>query len=62
MPEVVTELPVTASRDHRVQNGAPAIRVVEVIGPQGAALQITKLVEAEQRVVSGFLLQFFDVW
>ena len=61
MPEVVTELPVTASRDHRVQNGAPAIRVVEVIGPQGAALQITKLVEAEQRVVSGFLLQFFDV-
>jgi hypothetical protein len=34
---------------------------VGVTGPQGAALQITELAEAEQRVVNGFILQFFDV-
>lgn len=61
MPEVVTELPVTASRDHRVQNVVPAVHAVDVTGPQGAALQITELAEAEQRVVNDFILQFFDV-
>src|SRR5918993_5141948 len=40
-------------RNYRLQHLAPALGGVDVAGPQGAALQVTELVEHEQRVIAG---------
>src|SRR5437016_2435840 len=41
------------ARHDRLQNVPPAISRMDVSGPQGAALQIAKLVEHKQRVIAG---------
>jgi hypothetical protein len=38
------------AREHRLQHFRPAIRAVDIAGTQAAPLQITELVEHEQRV------------
>jgi hypothetical protein len=40
-------------RDHRFQDRAPSIGAVDIARAQGAAFQITELIEHEQRVVAG---------
>ena len=44
------------ARQDRLQNAFPAVGAVNVAGTQGAALQIAKLVEHEQRMVAGALV------
>src|SRR5207253_2970489 len=39
--------------DHRLQHRTPTLGGVDVAGPQGAAFEITKLVEHEQRMIAG---------
>ncbi len=39
--------------DDRLQNQPPVLGAVDVAGAQQAALQVTELVEAEQRVIAG---------
>src|SRR5215211_6168449 len=41
------------SGDHRLQHVAPALGGVDVAGAQGAAFEITKLIEHEQRMIAG---------
>ena len=38
---------------HRLQDGAPVIRAVDLAVAQQRPLQIAKLVEAEKRVIAG---------
>jgi hypothetical protein len=43
---------VSVTRNDRLQNIAPAIRGVHVLGPQRTPLQITELAEHEQRMIA----------
>jgi hypothetical protein len=40
-------------RDHRLQHRAPVMGARHVARPQGAAFQVTELIEDEQRMIAG---------
>src|SRR3954449_8006664 len=49
--QMLHDAPVT--RDHRLQQRAPAVSAVDVARPQDTAFDIAELVEHEQRVIAG---------
>src|SRR3954466_10449232 len=49
--QMLHDAPVT--RDHRLQQRAPAVSAVHVARPQDTAFDIAELVEHEQRVIAG---------
>ena len=48
--EVASDRPVPVSGDHRLQRVAPLVGAVHVAGTNGAAFNVSELVEHEQRV------------
>ena len=52
-PEVAPLHRGPVAGNHRLQHVAPALGGVDVAGPQGTSLQVTELVEHEQRVIAG---------
>src|SRR5205085_8889437 len=52
-PEIEALHAASVAGNHRLQQRAPAVGAVHVAGPQGATLDIAKLVEHEQRVIAG---------
>src|SRR3954447_19323822 len=48
---MIHDAPVT--RDHRLQQSAPAVSAVDVAGPQHTPFDIAELIEHEQRMITG---------
>lgn len=51
-PEEPHQATIRVSRDDRLQNRVPSFRAVHIAGPQGAAFEVTELVEHEQGVIA----------
>lgn len=51
-PDKPHQVTIRVSRDDWLQNRFPSIRTLHIAGAQGAAFQMTKLVEDEQRMIA----------